>query len=234
MRFRIATLAAACMVLSGAAHATTTVSNAGTRVTVNGAAATDGQTLGGAEFNGSSDPAPFDILYGRDSASNFSVSWSQAYTAIADPITAATLQLGIFDVDGDVAGDQVGSFTLNGIDLTAALNASVNAKTFTGDSKYGIYDLDLSAATFTALATGRLEFALALSGPARNVLGSTRFNAAILDYSSLTVTSNAVTPPTPPVQPSVPEPATWAMMLAGFGMVGAGVRRRPARRPIVA
>lgn len=28
----------------------------------------------------------------------------------------------------------------------------------------------------------------------------------------------------------VPEPATWAMMLAGFGAVGHAMRRRPARR----
>jgi hypothetical protein len=32
----------------------------------------------------------------------------------------------------------------------------------------------------------------------------------------------------PPPQPGVPEPATWAMMLTGFGMVGAAARRRKA------
>lgn len=37
----------------------------------------------------------------------------------------------------------------------------------------------------------------------------------------VSVTANA-TPPTP----SVPEPAGWAMMIAGFGMVGAGLRAR--------
>ena len=29
--------------------------------------------------------------------------------------------------------------------------------------------------------------------------------------------------------PAVPEPATWAMMVGGFGLVGAGMRRRTAR-----
>jgi hypothetical protein len=29
---------------------------------------------------------------------------------------------------------------------------------------------------------------------------------------------------------SVPEPATWAMMIVGFGMVGGALRRRQARR----
>ena len=31
-----------------------------------------------------------------------------------------------------------------------------------------------------------------------------------------------------PAAAAVPEPATWAMMLAGFGMVGVGLRRRSA------
>ena len=31
---------------------------------------------------------------------------------------------------------------------------------------------------------------------------------------------------------AVPEPATWAMMLLGFGMVGFGLRRRGAARPV--
>jgi hypothetical protein len=31
---------------------------------------------------------------------------------------------------------------------------------------------------------------------------------------------------TPPPPPSVPEPATWAMMIGGFGLLGAAVRRR--------
>jgi hypothetical protein len=33
----------------------------------------------------------------------------------------------------------------------------------------------------------------------------------------------------PAAIPGVPEPASWAMMLAGFGIVGSAIRRRPAR-----
>jgi len=225
--------AAACALAATSAQAATTVTvdTAGTRVVVNGAEAADGQRLGGAEFNGSTDPAPFDLLIGRDSQSNFSAAWTQSYAAITGTIVGATVRLGIFDVDGDVAGDQVGLFTLNGFDLTAALNVAVNAKAYTGDSLYGIYDVMLSSDTYAALATGNLNFALALSGPARNVLGSTRFNAGILDYSQVTITSGTVTPPTPPTPPvqAVPESTTWAMLMVGFGALGGMLRRRHSR-----
>lgn len=33
----------------------------------------------------------------------------------------------------------------------------------------------------------------------------------------------------PSVAPSVPEPATWALMVSGFGLIGGALRRRPAR-----
>lgn len=33
----------------------------------------------------------------------------------------------------------------------------------------------------------------------------------------------------PVVKPPVPEPATWAMMIVGFGVVGGALRRRPAK-----
>lgn len=38
--------------------------------------------------------------------------------------------------------------------------------------------------------------------------------------------------PTNPVVPGVPEPATWAMLLLGFGVIGAAMRKRPAKRTV--
>jgi hypothetical protein len=39
-------------------------------------------------------------------------------------------------------------------------------------------------------------------------------------------TSTPLSPPPPQI--AVPEPASWAMMIAGFGLVGASMRRRKA------
>jgi len=46
-------------------------------------------------------------------------------------------------------------------------------------------------------------------------------------------TTDTPSVPTTPVTPAVPEPATWAMMLVGFAMVGWAIRRdkRTASRP---
>lgn len=206
------------------AQAAEVVSQIGTPVVkANGQRLADGEFTGDAVFNNSADPAPFDRQSGRDSGpANFSVQWVQTYAPLVEPVSAAVLELGIWDVDGDVAGDQVGLFSINGVDLTGALNAVVNAKTFTGDGRYGIYDLALPSSTYAVLVPGALSFRLDLSGPARNVLGATAFNGGILDYSRLTITTSAVVPPTP----AVPEAATWATMILGLGAVGVALRRR--------
>lgn len=50
------------------------------------------------------------------------------------------------------------------------------------------------------------------------------FNRAGLSNARLYYTGKYTPPPPPP--PPIPEPATWAMMLAGFGAVGYSMRRR--------
>ena len=55
-------------------------------------------------------------------------------------------------------------------------------------------------------------------------LGNRLFNLhALLDNVTLDV---AAAPPPPPPPGAVPEPASWAMMLFGFGAVGSALRRR--------
>ncbi len=61
------------------------------------------------------------------------------------------------------------------------------------------------ATTYTALTTGDVNLAFQFHG-----LGSTAADFAVDKVS----------------MPAVPEPATWAMMLLGLGIVGSSMRRR--------
>ena len=56
------------------------------------------------------------------------------------------------------------------------------------------------------------------------VYGATANSGSILE------TGGPPPPPPPPPPPSVPEPGTWAMMLLGFGAVGASMRRARGTR----
>ena len=64
---------------------------------------------------------------------------------------------------------------------------------------------------------------------ARSTFGSTQIDA----FFTRTTKNNPVTDENTPVftlgqveVPAIPEPATWAMMIAGFGLVGMSMRRR--------
>jgi hypothetical protein len=46
--------------------------------------------------------------------------------------------------------------------------------------------------------------------------------------TAMTISSLAPPPPPPPPLPAVPEPASWALMIGGFGVTGAALRRRGA------
>jgi len=65
-------------------------------------------------------------------------------------------------------------------------------------------------------------------------LGSDTFNGITHQSVNHVVTTNipgaGINPPPPPPTGAVPEPATWAMMIMGFGAIGGALRRRPAMR----
>ncbi|SNS79267.1 choice-of-anchor C domain-containing protein [Sphingomonas laterariae] len=96
--------------------------------------------------------------------------------------------------------------------LVAAING---ATIFASDTILGIKapahdDMQYLKNTFQFTATGSSTTLQFSSNPTEGAYG------AVLDM----VTVNAV-----------PEPTTWAMMLVGFGVVGASMRRRVAYRP---
>jgi hypothetical protein len=187
---------------------------------------TDAQVVGSAVFAAalSGQPAPFDAIIGSDiTGPNFSGAWTFHYTlAAGETITGASILLGVWDGDSQAGGNQVGSFTLNStVDLTAPLNAAFEGHGgATGE--YDVYSATIPANAFVSLAGGSATFNLALAAPGLGVLGSTDFNGAGLDFSTLQlVTSTPVT---------TPEPATWGLLTAG-AMLAAMGRRRFCRRP---
>jgi hypothetical protein len=219
---------AGALLLSTAANAATTIDQRGTKVLVDGVAAVDGQNFLDGVFNGTADPMPFDRLNGQDSVSYFDATWTHNYGALSGFVSSATLQIGIWDIDSTADGDQVRLFRLNNlIDLTAALNTVVEANP-RGNAIYAIYDLTLPSATYAQLLTGTAQFQLQLqNGFSFNT--PREFNGAILDYARITINTQDTDPgPGPEPGGEVPEPATWATMLAGFGLMGAMLRRRSA------
>lgn len=160
---------------------------------------------------GLGEPVPFDgVTIGSDaSGPNFSASWTFSYTALSN-VTAGSLILGIYEHDSAASGNQVQSFTLNGIDLTSELNTLFEAHGG-ANREDNVYTLTLPSLTFAALSTGTATFALTLQGPGLGILGEITNNGAALDFSTLDVTSQGTQPP-----PQVPEPTTASLMLAAF------------------
>ncbi len=166
-----------------------------------------------------------------------------AFAAVATPASAAV----IYSVTGDTTGGPVYNRPLQGTPPTqvSGTGTSVAYNTFlfspvaTGSYTFLLtststsYDpfLVLYASPFTPAspltnviaANDDFEGNIALSGFTQTLLAGTVYTAVItgfdnFDFGTYQLTiSNAA---------AVPEPATWGMMLAGFGMVGFGLRRR--------
>ena len=165
--------------------------------------------------------APFNVFNGSDvSGPNFSASWTFSYGAIAETIVSASLQIGIYDIDSAATGNQVASYTEGTNDLTSLLNSvseGLHGGTGAVNNEYDILTIVLPAATFADLASGTAGIALNLQGPGLGVLGNTTSNGAGIDFSTITINTQAAG--------STPEPATW-MLLAGGACVLVGRLRR--------
>jgi hypothetical protein len=176
---------------------------------------TDGVSVSFTEYNTASagEEAPFDRFYGADPGSNN--NFDKTFTVSFAPLnaTGANLTFGIYDHDSSVPGSQVAFFGVNGVDLTSDLNNLFESMQGL-QTQVRIYSLDLTGSALTAVSSGNAAFTLTLKGPLSSVAPS---NGAGLDFASFTVDATAAV---------VPEPATWGMMLVGFGLVGAGMRRR--------
>lgn len=103
---------------------------------------------------------------------------------------------------------------------------------------YGATVSDSSGGSNLDYYSGHLTFTLtANDGSLLNLASSTHNGSTVYGAADLRQCSTAGSCTTGPVgftlkqTPAVPEPATWAMMLIGFGAIGAGMRRRKANTP---
>lgn len=113
----------------------------------------------------------------------------------------------------DGPGDNAGSLPA-GQSITGSISGSTASFT---SSKYLVLAFDVKASTHNALYTvvpGILYGTASSSGIVNH--GGQLPNISHVDFFGV---------PVVPVK-GVPEPATWAMMLLGFGGIGAGLRRR--------
>ena len=123
------------------------------------------------------------------------------------------------------------------------LNGYTNPLTIDLGGTYNLVSLDLVnhlGATYTVLANTGLSEVLqivngvtatfSLSGPGITSLTVTsadsEFNGTEFIFGIDNITADTLI--VPPPSSSVPEPATWTMLISGFGLVGAMMRRKKA------
>ena len=163
---------------------------------------------------GSGEPAPFNgVFSGSDvTGPNFSASWTFSYSAIVDTITGGSLKFGIYDHESAASGNQVASFTVNGVDFTGALNTLFESHGGTSRED-NVYTLALPS-SLAGLASGTVNVSLSLAGPGLGLFGETPFNGAALDFSTLDIAT------------AVPEPLSSTLLLIGVPAVLAAARRK--------
>lgn len=121
-------------------------------------------------------------------------------------------------------------FNIPGLNADVALFELMLPNSLTSDKVlFNFFEAtDVSGAGKTIHGTILAPYALVdISGlTVDGIIVSDRFNAA-----NVNVLGNGFNFGPPPV---VPEPATWALLILGFGVVGAAMRRRAAAKPALA
>jgi hypothetical protein len=134
--------------------------------------------------------------------------WGWQHSAIASSFTSATLNISAFDVDY-ASGERDEIFAMDGADW-------VSLGFLTGSD--GVWEFGnafvLGSNFYDDIASGLKVY--------MDIDSTNDGWAVTLGKSSLSLDGSVLPPPTP----GVPEPASWAMLIAGFGLVGAVARRR--------
>ncbi len=133
----------------------------------------------------------------------------------------------LYGTNGLTAANEI-TFSLTSPGSIITLNSlDFAGYAFDQNTSFRIYDLAynllFNSGTVVAPVTGHSSMAFNISSLTglRLQYGPDGYNTGI-DNIAFSID--------PAVGAAVPEPATWAMMLAGFGLVGGAMRRRPTRR----
>ena len=223
--------AAAIGVFAGPAQAASFVSGSGAAKTVSLDAADPFSWTnnyngfsgnGGASIPGLTSSITFNFLGVSGSTYNFSYTMTNTSGA---PIDAARLTIFGFNTDPNVSGVSTGAGDLfnviaSGNQPNGLANIDVCFKD-TGPSNNCTGASNGLAIGASASGTFNLSFA---NLPATLILSDFSVRYQGIDSKTLSIVGGSAsgTPVT-----AVPEPAAWAMMLAGFGLIGTALRRRP-------
>ena len=189
-----------------------------------GAPLVSGNTYGSAVISSNFLMPFFTDFCGADAGatpSNCDKSWTFSYTIPAgQTITAASLTVGLWDLDSNQAGNQVGLYQVSGGDvLTSALNAAAEALhggTGAPNIEYDVFTLPLS--NLGTLSRGGPTVHLTFQGPGGGLFGPTDTNGGAILFSTLNITT----------QSTVPEPGSWALLATGISALAG--RRLLGRR----
>ncbi len=146
----------------------------------------------------------FDVAGSGGAAFNFAASEAAGATGLFDGIDSGNIPMGYPDVDICFGTGNGNNCTGGGGNPGASLGQVVPLQgTFSL-----IFDSNVAGVTLSDL-----------------YLRFQSLDSASANLSGASGVGRMVTPPSSPPG-GVPEPATWAMLIAGFGLVGASIRRR--------
>ncbi len=196
-------------------------------------AATDGVTQYQQQYNGSafSGPLTFNTLqfgtnytYGPHSGIPYGPTLDSASYNVSFYLSNA----GYAGLSGDLASNlgtflgKLGTFTLGG-SLSSVLSLSGNTITYDPSQGHLLMNVDIFDVTHTQSEYGAYQNFFNADSDSAVV---NRAWAGTYGYSYATGSVGDALQTTFALVPAAPEPATWVMMVLGFGLAGAALRRR--------